>query len=129
MERGKGVGARRVGQGGGARGWGKGGARGWNLYLNEVFLQNRYRNFRLGCCNSCYDTKLYTKSQGISDFGFIAIVMTSRSRKNVIISPKKVRKQDVQEISSNYLCKKEQPCWPHLRISNSIYEAMAAYFH
>ena len=32
MERGKGVGARRVGEGG----WGKGG-RGWNLYLNEVF--------------------------------------------------------------------------------------------
>ena len=31
MERGKGVGARRVGQGGGVRG-----ARGWNLYLNEV---------------------------------------------------------------------------------------------
>ena len=40
MERGKGVGARGVGQGG----WGKGvevrgarGARGWNLYFNEIF--------------------------------------------------------------------------------------------
>ena len=31
-ERGKGVGARRVGQ----EGWGKGGQGGWNLYLNEV---------------------------------------------------------------------------------------------
>ena len=35
VERGKGVGARRVGEGG----WGKGGARGWNLYLNEVFYK------------------------------------------------------------------------------------------
>ena len=35
MERGKGVGARRVGEGGGV----KGGARGWNLYLNEVFYK------------------------------------------------------------------------------------------
>ena len=32
-ERGKGVGTRRVGQGG----WGKGGQGEWNLYLNEVF--------------------------------------------------------------------------------------------
>ena len=37
MERGKGVGARRVGEGVVERGWGKGGGvRGWNLYLNEV---------------------------------------------------------------------------------------------
>ena len=46
MERGKGLGARRLGEGGrdkgvGQGGWGKGvgqgvGARGWNLYLNEV---------------------------------------------------------------------------------------------
>ena len=36
MERGKGVGARRVGQGGGVRGWSKGGQGGRNLYLNEV---------------------------------------------------------------------------------------------
>ena len=44
-----------------------------------------------------------------------------------------VRKRDVREISSNYLCKKEQPYWKseklaQLRISNSIFEAMAAYF-
>ena len=38
-ERGKGVGARRVGEGGGGRGWSKGGARGWNLYLNEFFYK------------------------------------------------------------------------------------------
>ena len=59
--------------------------------------------------------------------------MTSQSRKNVIILPKKSPKMRRREISPNYLCKKEQPCWkteklPHLRISNSIYEAMAAYF-
>ena len=46
---------------------------------------------------------------------------------------KKSPKMRRQEISSNYLCKKEQPCWKseklaHLRISNSIFEAMAAYF-
>ena len=73
------------------------------------------------------------KSEGFPRFRGIPIVMTSRSRKYVIISPKKVRKQDVREISSNYLCKKKQPCWKseklaHLRISNSIFEAMAAYF-
>ena len=35
-ERGKGVGARRVGQGGGVRGCSKWGQGEWNLYLNEV---------------------------------------------------------------------------------------------
>ena len=36
-ERGKGVGARWVGQGGWAKGGRVRGARGWNLYFNEVF--------------------------------------------------------------------------------------------
>ena len=36
MERGKGVGARRVGEGGWGKGV-KGGKGGWNLYLSEVF--------------------------------------------------------------------------------------------
>ena len=52
VERGKGVGARRVGQGG----WGNGGARGWNLYLNEVLNKTGIIT-HLGCHNKCYDTK------------------------------------------------------------------------
>ena len=55
---------------------------------------------------------------------------------DIIVSEKRhvlTRKTRRRGISSNYLCKKEQPCWkteklPHLRISNSIYEAMVAYF-
>ena len=35
--------------------------------------------------------------------------MTSQSRKNVITLPKKSPKMRRQEISPNYLCKKEQP--------------------
>ena len=54
-ERGKGVGASRVEEGGGARGWSKG-ARGWNLYLNEVFNKTGIVT-RLGCHNKHYDTK------------------------------------------------------------------------
>ena len=88
------------GQGGGgwrdgAMGWAKGGGvRGVEFIFKWSFLQNRYRYFRLGCRNSRYDTKSYTKSWGIPDFGGIPVVMTSRSRKYVIISPKKVRKQE-----------------------------------
>ena len=51
VERGKGVGARRVGQGG----WGKG-VRGWNLYLDEVLNKTGIIT-RLGCRNKCYDMK------------------------------------------------------------------------
>ena len=36
-ERGKGMGARRVGEGDGVRGGVRGGQGKWNLYLNEVF--------------------------------------------------------------------------------------------
>ena len=69
------------------------------------------------------------KSEGFPHFRGIPIVMTSRSRKYVIISPKKVQKRDVREISSNYLCKKEQPSWktekmPHFEISNSNIKAI-----
>ena len=57
-------------------------------------------------------------------------IMFSKTRHNLAKKSPKMRRR---EISSNYLFKKEQPCWkteklPHLRISNSIYEAMAAYF-
>ena len=72
-----------------------------------------------------FDTKSYTKLQGIPDFGGIPIVMTSHSQKYVIISPKKSPKMRRREISPNYLCKKEQPSWkteklPHFEISNAI---------
>ena len=60
-ERGKGVGTRRVGEGGGVRG----GARGVESIFKWSFEQNRYRYFRLGCRNECYDTK----SGGIPNFG------------------------------------------------------------
>ena len=43
VERGKGVWARRVGEGG----WGKGGQGGWNLYLNEVFNKTGIVTFSL----------------------------------------------------------------------------------
>ena len=52
------------------------------------FLQNRYRNFRLGCRNERYE-RYDTKSWGIPDFGGNPHVMTSHSRKHIIISPKK----------------------------------------
>ena len=84
MERGKGLGARRMeeggwGKGGGARGWGKGvgqgvGARGWNLYLNEVLNKTGIVT-RLGCRNERYDTKS-GNPQFSRDF---PVVMTSRS--------------------------------------------------
>ena len=79
-----------------------------------------------GYRNAHYETKLAE----IAFFGgfpqFLAgnpHGMTSQSRKNVIISPKKVRKRDVREISPNYLCKKKQPCWkteklPHFEFLN-----------
>ena len=68
-----------------------------------------------------------TKSVESPIFGGIPVVMTSHSRKYVIISPKKVRKRDVREISANYLCKKEPPSWKteklaHFEISNAIYD-------
>ena len=112
------------GEGGGEGGWGEASIE----VLNKTGIVTR-----LGCRNKHYDTKLYTKSRGIPDFWENPPVMTSRSQKYVIISPKKSPKTRRQEISPNYLCKKEQPYWkseklPHSRISNSINKAMAAYF-
>ena len=122
------------GKKGGRRGWGKGGVRGVESIFKWSFLQNRYRNFRLGCRNSRYDTKSYTKSWGIPNFGGIPVVMTSRSRKYVIISPKKSPKTRRREISPNYLCKKKHPSWKseyvaHFEFSNSISEIMELNFH
>ena len=51
------------------------------------------------------------------EIGGNPIVMKSGSRKYVIISPKKVRKRDVQEISANYLCKKP-PSWKSEKLAH-----------
>ena len=89
VERGKGVGARGMGEGGGAMmGVGRGVGRGFN----RSFEQNRYRYFRLGCWNARSDTKSEQNRGEYPDFRGIPVVMTSRSRQNVIISPKKVQK-------------------------------------
>ena len=103
--------ARGWGQEGLGKGLGEGGSGKGVESIFKCFLQNRYRNFRLGCRNSCYDTKSYTKLWGIPNFWGNPPVMTSHSRKYVIISPKKSLKTRRREISPNYLCKKEQPSW------------------
>ena len=76
-ERGKGVGATRVGEGGGEGGGVKGWGKGVESIFKLSFLQNRYRNFRLGCRNSCYDMKSYMKLWGIPDLWGNSPVMTS----------------------------------------------------
>ena len=55
---------------------------------------------------------------GNSQFWGNPPVMTSRSRKYVIISPKKSPKTRRREISPNYLCKKEQPSWKTEKLSH-----------
>ena len=91
-----------VGESGGEGGWGEA----FIEVLNKTGIVTR-----LGCRNERYDTKLYTKSRGIPDFSGNPLEMTSRSRKYVIISPKKSPKTRRREISPHYLCKKEQPSW------------------
>ena len=68
-----------------------------------------------------FQDEIGTKSEGFPHFRGIPVVMTSRSRKYIIISPKKVRKRDVREISSNYLCKKEQPSWKSEKLAHFKY--------
>ena len=85
---------------------GKGVGRGFYWSLNKTGIVTG-----LGCRNERYDTKSYTKSRGIPDFWENPPVMTSRSWKYVIISPKKSPKMRRREISPHYLCKKEQPSW------------------
>ena len=67
--------------------------------FNRSFEQNRYRYFRLGCRNSRYDTKSYTKTRGIPDFEGIPVVMTSRSRKHVIISLKSSENENARDFT------------------------------
>ena len=125
-ERGKGAGPRRVREGAWGKGVGRVVGKGVGRGFNRSFEQNRYRYIDFGYQNAHYETK----SAEITFFGgfpqFLAgnpHGMTSQSRKNVIISPKKVRKRDVREISPNYLCKKKQPYWkteklPHFEFLN-----------
>ena len=124
-ERGKGVGSRRVWEGGWVRGGGEGGGEGgWGEVLIEVLNKT-------GIVTMILVIGMHeTKSAEIAFFrGFPQFLagnphgMTSQSRKNVIISPEKVRKRDVREISPNYLCKKKQPYWkteklPHFEFLN-----------
>ena len=70
------------------RGVGKGG---WGEAFIEVLNKTGIVTC-LGCRNERYDTKSYTKSRGIPDFWGNPPVMTSRSQKYVIISPKKGQK-------------------------------------
>ena len=73
-------------------GGGEGGVEGgWGEAFIEI-LNKTVIVTHLGCRNKCYDTKSYTKSWGIPNFWGNPPVMTSHSRKYVIISPKKVRK-------------------------------------
>ena len=46
-----------MGEGGGVRGWVRWWGKGWGEVLTEVFEQNRYHYFRLGCQNPRSDTK------------------------------------------------------------------------
>ena len=72
MEKGKGVQARRVGEGG----WGNGGPRGWNLYLNEFFNKTGIITFSL-VIGMHFTRQNWPKSWEIPDFLGNLPVMTS----------------------------------------------------
>ena len=116
-ERGKGVGARRVGEGG----WGKGGVRGWGEALIEVFVQNMYRIIQFSYRHAYYETK----SAEIAIFEGVSPilagnprVMTSRSRKYVIISPEKSENEMCERFHDGIAPPHEeegQPSWLSLK--------------
>ena len=122
MERGKGVGARRVGEGGRGKGGGvRGGVRGVESIFKWSFQQNSYRNFRLGYRNAHYETK----SAEIAFFwGGIPNFWGNPPCNDITFSKihhnlaRKVRKRDVREISPNYLCKMEQPSWKSEKLAH-----------
>ena len=106
-------------EGWGKRGGARGGARGWNLYLNEVLNKTGIVT-RLGCRNERYDTKL-GNPRFSRDF---PIVMTSRSRKYVIILPKKVRKRKGERFQLIIYARRSSHLenlnmWAHFEFSNS----------
>ena len=79
-----------LGKVGGVRGeWG------WNLYLNEVFNKTGIVSSELGV-----GTHIPEQNQRDSPiFWEINIVMTSRSRKYVIISPKKSKNENARDFT------------------------------
>ena len=75
-ERGKGVGPRRVGQGGGVRGWGGWWGRGWGEALIEVLNKTGIVTFSLVIVKH-FTRRNQPKSRGIPDFGGYPHQMTS----------------------------------------------------
>ena len=126
-ERGKGVGQRRVGEGGWGGWWGRGVGRGFNRNLE----QNRYRYIDFGYRNAHYETK----SAEIAFFGgfpqFLAgnpRGMTSQSRKNIIISPEKSE----NEMCERFHCDCARRChgghiFAHFKTLNQYYDKMGQF--
>ena len=79
-------------------------------------------------------TRNRTRNCGESPiFGGNPSVMTSHSRKYVIISPKKTPRTRRRELSPHYLCKKEQQSWKteklaHFEFLNSNISVFGHYF-
>ena len=89
--------------------------------FNQSFEQNRYCYIEFGYQHAHYKTKSAENRnfEGVSPFlAGNPHVMTSRSRKYIIISSKKTPKMRRREISPHYLCKKEQPSWKNWLTSN-----------
>ena len=121
VERGKGLGARRVGEGGGARS-GVRGARGWNLYLNEVLNKTGIVS-RLGCRNECYDMKSYEirESPIFEGFPHCNDITFSKTRHNLAKKSPKTRRREIQLIiyarRSSHL--ENLNMWAHFKFLNS----------
>ena len=113
-ERGKGVGARRVGEGGWGDGGGEGGGeRGWGEALIEVL--NKTGIVTLSLVIVKHFTRRNRPKIAIFEgnprfFGESPCndITFSEIHHNLA---QKVRKRDVREISPNYLCKKKQTSW------------------
>ena len=123
MERGKGVGARRVVEGRWGDGGGEGGGeRGWGEALIEVLNKRGIVTLSL-VIGMHIMRQNQPKSWEIPDFWgnpHYNDITFSKIHHNLA---QNFRKRDVQEISPNYLCKKEQPCWkteklPHFEFLN-----------
>ena len=103
--------------------------------FNQSFEQNRYRYIEFGYRYAYYETKLAKKSQFQGGFPNLAgnpRIMTSYSRKNVTFSLRKQDSKRFRGIAPSHEEEGKPSClifWAHLRISKSIFEAMAAYFH
>ena len=136
MERGKGVGARRVGEGGWGDGGGEGGGeRGWGEALIKFLNKTGIVSFSsvIGMHITRRNRPKSRFSRGIPNFlgePPCNDITFSKKRHNLA---RKVRKRDVREISPNYLCKKKQPSWKsekkaHFEFSNSNISILGHYF-